>query len=283
MNEHPDPLLADLAEGNLDEALRPALDEHLASCERCREELRLAEGAIQALRGLPEVPEPAGIPLAIRRETRGAPRRSWRAVGIAAVAAGLIGVGAVVVSSIDDVDDTGGTASQAEPRPAEAGGGAGGGAEDAEGGGSTAPELAGEAPAVEGLSGRSTTLTPLLADTDRAYDAGDLSPIGRRFRDQARRLLEEGLAPTATAFYEEFRVEDLDPRTRQAYRCVIAEVPPEQLVVPFSIESATFDGQPAYVAAFLQGPTPGERYDRVVIWVVDRDACSLLSLATQRL
>jgi hypothetical protein len=64
---------------------------------------------------------------------------------------------------------------------------------------------------------------------------------------------------------------------------VIAEVPPEQLVVPIGIEEARFDGRPAYVAAFLQGPAPDERYDRVVIWVVARESCSLLSLATQRL
>jgi hypothetical protein len=64
---------------------------------------------------------------------------------------------------------------------------------------------------------------------------------------------------------------------------VLEEVPPDQLVVPFVIEGARFDDTPAYVAAFLQGPAPDRRYERVLIWVVDRRSCALLSLASQRL
>jgi hypothetical protein len=64
---------------------------------------------------------------------------------------------------------------------------------------------------------------------------------------------------------------------------VTREVPPEELVVPFVIEAARYEGDMAYVAAFLQGPDPGAPYDRILLWVVDRESCALRTFASQRL
>ena len=95
--------------------------------------------------------------------------------------------------------------------------------------------------------------------------------------------LAAGFAPNADAFFAAFDPATLEQDARDAYRCALAEVPPDGAVVPLAIEGARFGDTPAYVAALLQGPTPGERYDRVLIWVVDRETCSILSLASQRL
>jgi hypothetical protein len=122
---------------------------------------------------------------------------------------------------------------------------------------------------------------PTYLESRRDYEAKDLAPLARQLRDEALDALDQGAQRTAKTFFESFDPAAFTVPVRQAIRCVLTEVPPEQLVVPFRIEAASFEGQPAYVAAFLQGPTPEDAYDRLVIWVVDRETCSLQSLASQ--
>jgi len=269
MNDHPDHLLAELVDGELTPASRAEVESHLAACERCREELALAREAAVRLSGLDDLEPPAGIPLAVRRELRATPRRTWRGVGMAAAAAGLIAAGAITVSVIgrggpqDTLGGGGQTGEPAAPAPAQEGGDAFE-AQDAQAGGRIA-------------------LTPTYRETGREYDQDSLARLGRRFRDEAAVMLDLGFPPTATAFLQDFDLADLAPDARRAYRCVIEEVPPSQPVAPVAVEGASFEGTPAYVAAFLQGPTPDSPYDRVVIWVVEREGCSLLSLASQQL
>jgi hypothetical protein len=133
------------------------------------------------------------------------------------------------------------------------------------------------------LSGEPAPTLPIYNETRRDYEPAGLSPLARRLRDEARVAIAAGVEPTATGFFEDFDPSAFTPDVRQAIRCVLTDLPPDQLIVPYRIEAASFQGEPAYVAAFLQGPAPDQPYDRVVIWVVSRQGCRLLSLASQQL
>jgi hypothetical protein len=266
VTEHPEILLAEYVDGTLSPDDRADVQAHLAVCDRCREEVALAEEARAALAGLPEVPAPEGLTFAVRRRAGrpGSPRIGrW----VAATAAAVLVAGAfVIVRGFQTVREGAPGGGQGVRAPAEAPAAR----EEA--------ETAGEAQ----FAGDQTAV-PAYSESNRDYDQGDLVTLGRRLRDDVPAAIRSGLAPTATAFYDDFDVAAFTPQVREAIDCSLREVPPEQLLVPFSIEAASFQGEPAYVAAFLQGPTPDLPYDRVVIWVVARDSCSLRSLATQRL
>lgn len=272
MNDHPEELLAEYVEGSLDADQRARVEAHLSTCERCREDVELATDARSALAGLPEFEAPGGIPLAVRRRARsGSTSRVGRVAGIA-VAASVLAAGAIYgLSQIDLGAGEADSAAQSE-----------------------APSAATEAPApeadaadtesataTEGVLRADAPILPTYLETGRDYEADGLAPLARRLRDEAHEALKLGVQPTASEFFETFDPAAFTVPVRRAIRCVLAEVPPKQLIVPFRIEAASFEDTPAYVAAFLQGPTPEDPYDRVVLWVVDREGCSLLSLASQ--
>jgi hypothetical protein len=271
VTEHPDILLAEYVDGTLDPAARAEVESHLAGCSRCREELALAGEARRALAGLDEVPAPEGLTFAVRRRAQGqGPSRTGRWVAATAAAAVLIAGVVVAIGQlgVEERGTAGGDLRRGEQEQAPA----------AEGGGATQPKAA-----ESGAQALDRTSLPTYTETDRDYDQQDLVTLGRRYRNGARAAIEAGLPPTATGFFGNFDLAAFTGPVRQAIECSIREVPPEQLLVPFSIEAASFNGRPAYVTAFLQGPTPDLPYDRVVIWVVDRETCGLASLATQRL
>jgi Putative zinc-finger len=276
VNEHPEILLAEYADGTLTPEAAAEVEAHLAGCATCREELALAREVRAALGTLPDVPAPEGLTLNVRRRARRpVSPRAGRWVAAAAAAALLLAGGVLVIRAVVDEGETatqGGGSARAPTPAAEAQGGAEGGA-----------QAAGEAPATDEEIALAAPSVPTYTESNRDYDGQDLVKIGRRVRDQARAAVEGGLARSATAFYGNFDPASFTPEVREAIECSLAEVPPDQLLVPFSIEAASFEGQPAYVAAFLQGPAPDQPYDRVVVWVVARDSCSLRSLATQRL
>jgi hypothetical protein len=265
---HPDELLAEFLDGTLSDDDRVRVAAHLTECARCREDIALAREARGALASLPELEAPPGIGLAVRRRagTRSAPSPVWRVVAPIAAAAVLL-VGAIVVLG----QLTGGE----EESPA-----AGGGVAEAPAGPEPAPMEG-----AEGADEASLRLAraPTFTESDTNYAAADLSRVARDLRDRVRQELDSGFATTATAYYRAFDAAALPARLRDIYQCVVAEVPPEQLIVPFTIEAASFEGEPAYLASFLQGPAPDQPYDRILIWVVGREDCELRSLASQRL
>jgi Putative zinc-finger len=269
VTEHPEELLAEYAEGGLSPEDRARVETHLAGCETCREELSLAREAVAALSATPEVAPPPGLELAVRRRSRGPSRAVWIAAGAAAAAAGVI-VAAILVLG----PQGGGEAALS------GGGGSGGSAE-------RAPEdqLQGAGPTAPGGALAEDAASLLVQETDKDYSATSLATLGRRLRDSARASLEQrqALADTAQQFFADFELDELPGRTRAAVNCVFDEVPPEQLLVPYAIQSASFEGEAAYVAAFLQGPSNDTPYDRLLIWVVDRETCSLRYYAAHQL
>jgi anti-sigma factor RsiW len=279
VNEHPEELLAEYAEGTLGADQRARVEEHLEGCETCREELGLAGEARQALAALPELEAPGGIPLAVRRKGRGTPSRAWQFVGAAAAAAVLVAGAVFVFSNLDA-----GTQQEA----AGGGGGQDSGparAEDskAKGGGEGLAGTSADQEEAPALAAAPIPQLPIYKESNRRYESKDLAPLARRLRDDANGFLASGLSPFASAFFAEFDPASFTPEIRRAIRCVLTDVPPQQLIVPLRIEAASFQGQPAYIAAFLQGPTPDDEYDRIVMWVVHRESCDLISLASQLL
>jgi putative zinc finger protein len=262
--DHPDQLLAEYVDGTLGPDDRGGVDAHLAGCPRCREDVALARAARERLAALPELPAPADLELAVERP---GPSRAWRVAAPIAAAAVLVAGGIIVLSRL------GGTEVRGVPE------GAGGGAVSPAP--QEAPEAAGSATGDRTLAGLAPG--PRYSESNADYGPTDLATIARGLRDDVGQALDGGLAPTATGFFQAFDASAQAPRLRDIYRCVVADVPPDQLIVPFTIEAASFEGEPAYLASFLQGPAPDQPYDRILIWVVGRDDCSLRSLASQRL
>jgi hypothetical protein len=268
---HPEELLAEYAEGALGPEDHARVEAHIATCERCSDEVAMASQARASLAALPDLEAPAGVSLAVRRKARTPPgtSRAWRIVAPVAAAAVLVAGGFVVIRSLDQDREEG-------VRSAGAGGDAA--QEDQP----AAPE------GLEGAGGDQEQLArtgelPRYSQSPANYTQAGLVGLARSLRDEARTAVDQGLARSATSFYAAFDPSTLPRDLREVYRCVVAEVPPEQLIVPFTILEAEFEDEPAYIASFLQGPAPDQPYDRLVMWVVGRDDCRLRSLASQRL
>jgi hypothetical protein len=272
VSDHPDILLAEYVDGTLPPDARAEVDAHLLGCDRCRREIELAEEARGALLALPQAPAPEGLLLAVRRRTGRRPTRpATRWVAGVAAAAVLVAAGVLVFRSVETSRQDG-VVEQ----------GAGGRSQEQADQGAAPTAASPETAAGDAALAARPTL-PTYTESDRDYTRADLVPLGRGVRDRARDALQRGVARTATGFYAAFDAAAFTPPVTRAIECSLKEIPPEQLLVPFSIEAASFEGEPAYVAAFLQGPAPHRPYDRVVLWVVARDSCSFRSLASQRL
>lgn len=145
---HPDDLeLFEYVEGDLDDARRPDVAVHLASCERCAGEVRLLEAGKQALREAPLLSLP---PKGTEALLRGLPRQTERArvpfsfsprrlvAVLAPVAAVAVAVGVIVsttgnreeeraavpaeapaAQALKSTEEVGGVAAEAAPAPEE--------------------------------------------------------------------------------------------------------------------------------------------------------------------
>jgi hypothetical protein len=268
-DQHPEELLADFVDGTLEGEDRARVEGHLSGCARCREEVALAGRARGALAGLSEVAPPPGLDLAVRREVRRPPsRRVWALAGAAAVAAGILAGGVVLVGQGLLGGEPGQPSEAGAPQPAQE---------------QDTTQGATEEKAPSSLATRNAATSIRFTTSQQDYTPASLANLGRSLRDDARALLAQGFPRTAEMYFADFEVESLAKDVREAVQCVLAEVPANQPVVPILVQKASFEGTPAYVAAFLQGPSPTTPYDRLLIWVVDRETCSLSYYAAQRL
>lgn len=268
MTTHPDELLAEYAEGSLGPEDGARVEAHVSDCPRCIEELALAEEARASLHSLPEPQAPEGVGFAARSQARGGSPRPRVLKAVAGIAAAAVLIGGVTFAALSGGDEgrdastaPGGSATTDAPAARE----------------EPAPESA------EAIAADALVLYPQLRRTDKRYDAAALPRAGRRLKEEALAALAQGLPPTAAAFYEGFDVTTLPRPTAQALGCVTDAFTPDRSVVPFVIEEARFEGEPAYLASFLQGPAPDQPYDRIVMIAAGRSDCALRTLASQRL
>lgn len=268
---HPTELLAEYVDGALGPEERADVQAHLQTCAVCRAEVADAAEARTALRMLPEVEEPPDITFAVRRQARergagsrwGAPLRVAAAV---VLIAGLAGGGIYVLSQLGSDGGDAGPALDA------------GGPEGGEGAG--APEAPDEDRAV---SEAATSPYPRVRRTMTDHDAASIQRLASDLRDEAQGAVDAGLPRDAFAFYEAFPVDSFPPIARRALVCAGQGLQPDRSVVPFEIQDARWEGEPAWVVSYLLGPEPTEPYDRVQILVVGRQDCRILLFAEQRL
>ncbi|HEX6208659.1 MAG TPA: zf-HC2 domain-containing protein [Actinomycetota bacterium] len=276
---HPHEQLAEYVDGALDASGRAEVEAHLASCGVCRAEVASATSARQTLRGLPEVEPPPGTTMTVLREARETrtPQRLARPLRIAAAVVLLAGAAAGGIYAYGQLGE-----GAREPAPAADGGDA---AERETEEPAAAPEE-GSADQ-DARSGRVEALFsgpyPQVRRTGTEHTPDSIVSLAEDLRDEAREQLEAGFPQDAFAFYEAFPVASFQPAAREALACAGQGLEPERSVAPFVIEDASWEGRPAWVVSYLQGPEPAAAFDRVQILVVNREECALAHFAQQRL
>jgi anti-sigma factor RsiW len=249
---HPEELLAGYVDGALTDEERAAVDAHLATCETCREEIELAGRAVTALASLEEEPVPFGVmnPVTteIGRRTRSR-RMPWQtrlqwAAGLAAAAA----VVALVAIEL----------------PHMLGGGAGGGAAmSADSAGAPGREPTAESLAATGLEVQSID-----------YDTAGLEALASDVAAQTKS------GATTVGGSQNPAPQDA---TQAALDCLLRASSFTENDRLVRLIEAKFQGTTAYLGVFLESPKAGQPPDQVVIWVVAKKDCSILSFSSKRI
>jgi len=246
---HPEELLAGYVDGTLSAQERAVVETHVAGCSKCSRDIAMASSARSALRDLHDVPAPEDIgSLAIQEASghRGAPgvggTPRWYRVGglVAAVAAGLL-VFTLVLPRIGQSDDAGG-----DQRELSAAAG------DTEAG----KLIAASGIEISHENYDNTSLTALISSLAAGDSAG-----GSMAAASAPPI------PLATGG---------QAQVNKALACIVRSAPDETGDLKRLIR-ARFEGTPAYLAIFTEGPGAGQAADRAIIWVFATDDCRILS------
>ena len=258
---HPEDLLADYVDGTLAERERAVVNTHLDGCARCSAEIRQAEAAKTSLNALEDVPVPFGVTGPVLAE---AGRRFERRRGVAwerfQWAAGLAAAAALIVVVALNVG--GGDARNAATPAAAGASGATGAAASAE-----------AAPGAIPFAGIET-------QRNVDYDDAGIQAVAGEAADAVVAAAEETKAPQA-AFAS--TAQDSKERTSLARDCVQQSGIQGPQDVLIRLIEAEFEGTPAYIAVFSEGPGAGQAPDHIVVFVVAKDDCRILSTASQRI
>jgi hypothetical protein len=256
---HPEELLAGYVDGALPPKDRAAVDAHLAGCARCRREVSLAVSARSGLRALPEILAPEGIATLALEEARsgrapardGQPPRWYRIAGVAAAAAAALLVLTLALPHIGQGGSSGDTDQKAA---------AGVGADQ------SGPRALSGATAIE--------------IQHRNYDNDSLTALSGSY---ARDAAAAGAAATPSTPGTEFAsAQAAQKQTADALACVQTSTP-DATGTLIRLIRARFEGTPAYLALFLDGPGAGQPADRVNVWVFAANDCSILSFSYAKL
>jgi len=256
---HPEGLLADYVDGTLGDEERAVVDTHLPGCARCTQEVELARSALAALASLEDEPVPFGVTGPVLAEAgksferrRGALRErlQWGA-GIAAAAALVV----VVVLNFGSGSDREGVTSLEATTAADSQAGA------------QAPEAGGEE------SSPGFAFRGLEVQDGVNYVGEGISSLAR---DAAEVISGRVAAPgTDEAFAP----------AEDALACIqesgapTVEDPRDTLM---RLIRAKYEGGPAYIAVYAEGPGAGQPADTIVVWAVSRPDCQILTTASLR-
>jgi hypothetical protein len=256
---HPEELLAGYVDGTLSAKERAAADAHLAGCARCARETDLAASARSALRSLAEEPAPPGVASRALEEAGGVRRsvvthatpRWYRIGGAVAAAAAALLVLTLVLPHI--------------------GQGNGSGADVANG----KAQVPGAGDARE-----QTALAASLIEIRHVnYDNASLAALTSSYQSDTS---SGGAAGGAAALSPGPASFGSQAQTDKALACV-AQSAPDQGGLVQSLIRARFQGIPAYLAVFFDGPGAGQPADTVTVWAFATDDCRILSFSSAQL
>jgi anti-sigma factor RsiW len=251
---HPEELLAGLVDGSLSPKERAVVDAHVATCARCSGEVALAARARSALGSLAEVPAPPGIAARALREAGAAraPRRSGHAPGWYRFAGAAAAAAAALLVLILFLPRIGNNASSAE-----------------------IAKQNGDVTA--GSAGTSATarVASALEIQNTNYDNASIGVLAASFATAS-----SGAASSSGP--EMAANQASSQQTQKALACITRSAPKEhgQLV---RLIQAKFNGSPAFISAFLEGPGANQPPDSVTIWVFSTKSCAILSSSFARL
>jgi anti-sigma factor RsiW len=258
---HPEDLLADYVGGTLDERERAAIDAHLPGCARCSAEVRQAEAARAALSELEDVPVPFGVTGPVLAEAgRRFERRRGMAWGRFQWAAGLAAAAAfVVVVALNVGGEDAQNAAAPERTTAVAGGTGAAGAEAA-------------TPRVIPFAG-------LERQNDVNYDEAGIRAVAT----EAAGAVVAAEDATGTQAALASTVQDSKERTSLARECVDQSGVRGSNDVLIRLIEARFEGTPAFIGVYSEGPGAGQTPDHIVVFVIAKGDCRILSTASQRI
>jgi anti-sigma factor RsiW len=240
---HPFEQLVDLVDGTLGADERARVEAHLAGCTSCREDVAAATLARDEVRALPPAAPPADLHRRVVTAAGGGPAAAGGRPAwyrwAGAAAAAAVVAAIVALPSIGDGGDR---------RRA---------AEDAAAGSQAAP-------ASGGAEVAATDSVPLEFQS-QDYDERSINQLAK---DAGRKRAMAASADTGA-----------DGSSRAAISCVqraATELATGRLT---RLIQARFDGRPAYIAVYVEGPSAGQRVDRSTVWVASTEDCSFLSLA----
>jgi len=287
--EHPDELLAGYVDGSASPEERRTVEKHLAGCSQCQNDLALATAARTALASLPQLEAPglvahgveglratrpvgqpterqaeripvsvgvesgAGDELSDRRASKreAGQRRQWQVSWAA-----LAGVAAVlaVLAVVPIVLNRGGTSKSP--------------------GGLGAPAAS---PGTEAAN------YPPVLDRGSNYDQASIQGLARQLGEAARKGFKNNRATGASPLASS--VEGASPRLAavsapQVVRCAVQGTGLPAGTVPVYLETATYQGTPAYVVAIL---AEGGNRSHVRVYAISRQDCTFLYEADQPL
>jgi anti-sigma-K factor RskA len=256
---HPDALLAEYVDGALAEGERAAVERHLGSCDRCRDEVALAGAARAALASVLETPAPSELGAAAVAEARrragshpaagAAPGRpAWYrwAAAAAGIAAALLVV-ALVLPHVGNAPAT--TAAAGDAAAARA---------------APSPATSVETQNVNyDLSGVESLATSSRGQEGAVFGSNDQAtqvPVAASVTPEERISFTDAVTCLDHAF--------TDPADQQA--------PAGQLV---RVIQARFRGVPAVLGVYLLSPGAGQPANIVRVLVASSRDCSILTSA----
>jgi hypothetical protein len=258
---HPDDLLADYVDGTLAERERAAVDAHLTGCARCSAEVRQAEAARAALSELEDVPVPFGVTGPVLAEAgRQFDRRPGVVWGRFQWAAGLAAAAALILVVAMNL---GGEDAQNTAAPERA-------TATARGTGAAAPQAA--TPGVIPFAG-------LERQSDVNYDEAGIHAVANDAAGAVLAAEDAGGGQAASAS----TVADSKQRTSLARDCIDQSGVRGPNDVLIRLIEARFEGTPAFIGVFAEGPGAGQAADHIVVFVVAKNDCRILSTASQRI
>ena len=242
---HPHELLADLLDGTLDAERRAGVETHLRTCEDCRADLAAATAGRDAARSLGVVPAPPNLHERVVAAAGGGggSRPGWYRWAAAAAAAAVVVAIALALPNVGN-DTSGGGGEDVRAASAEA----------------SVPEAQSDAAGAAAEVG--------IEVQDRSYDGRDLEELAKH-GPNARATQPAAFSPNDGS---------------AAVRCVERSMGTASLSGRLvRLIDARFEGTPAYIAVYLEGPGADQPPDTSAVYVASKGDCRFLSTAAAKL